>query len=95
MPGLRGVIKITTTEGDSITIGDTTVTPRSSVLVVRLPGGGFVWNRPIGVTVRRGDAIQEIPIRDVTRIPQLALAGATVLLLIASRLNRTTKKETR
>ena len=85
MAGLNDLARFTTTEGDPITIGEVTVTPRSTALVIRLPFGGFVWNRPIGVTIRRGDTIEDIPIRDVTRIVQLALLGAAALLMVVSR----------
>ena len=92
MARLNDLARYTSTHGDPITIGDVTVTPRSSALVIRLPFGGFVWNRPTGVTVRRGDAIEDIPIHDVTRMTQLALLGGAGLLLIASRLFRSKKR---
>ena len=95
MVGLRNIARFTTTEGNPIRIGDVTVTPRSSALVIRLPFGGFVWNRPVGVTVQRGDVIQDLPIRDLTRIAQITLVSAAAFLLIASRLIRSNRKETR
>ena len=95
MVGLRKIARFTTTEGNPIRIGDVTVTPRSTALVIRLPFGGIVWNRPVGVTVQRGDVIQDLPIRDLTRIAQIALVSAAAFLLIASRLIRSNRKETR
>ena len=41
-----------------VTVGDVTVTPLARALVVRLPQGGFVWNRPTALTVERAGAVQ-------------------------------------
>jgi hypothetical protein len=63
-----------------VTVGDLTVTPRSRALVVRLPQGGFVWNRPTALTVERAGAVRHVPVVDITRIlplGALALAAAT------------------
>jgi hypothetical protein len=63
-----------------VTVGDLTVTPRARALVVRLPQGGFVWNRPTALTVERAGAVRHVPVVDITRIlqlPLLALAAAT------------------
>jgi hypothetical protein len=36
--------------------------------------GGFIWNRPVSVSVHRpGVPDQTLPVRDVTRLLQLAL----------------------
>jgi hypothetical protein len=63
-----------------VTVGDVTVTPLARALVVRLPQGGFVWNRPTALTVERAGAVRRVPVVDVTRLLQLgvlALAAAT------------------
>ena len=71
-----------------VTLGDVTVTPRARALVVRLPQGGFVWNRPTAVTVERAGAERRVPVVDVTRLLQLgALALAAVTAAAARRWN--------
>ena len=70
------------TAGEPVEIGDYTVTPVSQALSVRLPFGGFVWNRPAAVLVDGGDGQQRIPIVDVTRTAQLALLAAAALFLM-------------
>jgi len=57
-----------------VTVGDVTVTPRARALVVRLPQGGFVWNRPTAVTVERAGAARHLPVVDVIRLLQLGTA---------------------
>jgi hypothetical protein len=64
---------------EPVTVGDVTVTPRSKALVVRLPKGGLVWNRPTAVLVERDGQARRIPIVDVTRILQVGLLGLAVL----------------
>jgi hypothetical protein len=62
-----------------VTVGNITVTPQSKALIVRLPKGGFVWNRPTAVLVERDGQARRIPIVDVTRILQVGLFGLAVL----------------
>jgi hypothetical protein len=92
---LANIARVSTNDGEPTTVGDVTVTPHSWTLVVRFPFGGIVWNRPIGVTVRRGDRVEEIPIRDVTRIAELSLAAAIGVLFLVSRIGSRNQKETR
>ena len=68
---------------DSVTVRGITVTPISKVLSVRLPFGGFVWNRPQAVVVERDGRVERIPILDVTRMVQLGLLGLAVVIWIA------------
>ena len=71
-----------------VTVGDVTVTPLARALVVRLPQGGFVWNRPTALTVERAGAVRRVPVVDVTRLLQLgALALAAVTAAAARRWN--------
>jgi hypothetical protein len=93
MPNPGAIVRMTIQNGEPTTIGDVTVTLRSRTFVVRLPFGGFVWNRPIGVTVRRGEDVEELPIRDWTRVIQIVCAGVLVALLLASRIIYNSKKE--
>jgi len=74
-----------TVSGDSMTVGDVTVTPQSQALIVRWPFGGFVWNRPVAILVER-DGSRFVECRrviDVTRIIQLGLLGFSLVLSIA------------
>jgi hypothetical protein len=66
-----------------LTVGDVTVTPWARALVVRLPRGGFVWNRPTAVTVQRAGAERRLPVVDVTRLLQLALLALAAAIAIA------------
>lgn len=76
MPRFTDFVQLQTTAADPIVVGDTRVTPQAQALVVRLPFGGFVWNRPIAVLVERDDMTRRIPIVDVTRLVQIALLGS-------------------
>jgi len=64
--------------GDTVTVGDLSVTPQSRSLAIRFPRGGWVLNRPVAVLVERGDEKRRIPIVDVTRIARLGLYGLSV-----------------
>jgi hypothetical protein len=64
---------------EPVTVHDVTVTPRSRALVVRLPRGGLVWNRPTAVLVEQDGRVRRIPIVDVTRILQVSLLALAVL----------------
>lgn len=64
---------------EPVTVGGITVTPRSKALIVRLPKGGLVWNRPTAVLVERDGQARRIPIVDATRILQVGLLGLAVL----------------
>jgi hypothetical protein len=83
--------KIETREGAPIRSGDAEVVVRSRAVQLTLPSGhgGFIWNRPVAVSIRRpGVPEQSLPVRDVTRLLQLALlalgvAGALVLRMAA------------
>jgi hypothetical protein len=71
---------------EPVTVDDVTVTPRSRALVVRLPKGGLVWNRPTAVLVEQDGQVRRIPIVDLTRILQISLLGLAVLTASASLL---------
>ncbi|HET7089485.1 MAG TPA: hypothetical protein VFL17_12625 [Anaerolineae bacterium] len=82
--------------GSPVQAGDITVTPQSRALIVRLPFGGLVWRRPTAVLVERAGQMSRIPIVDVTRVVQLALLGASVLVfLITVRIQSSRQKEKR
>jgi len=62
-------------------------------LIVRLPFGGFVWNRPVAVLVEREGQTERIAIHDVTRILQVGLIGISVFMLIVGASTRMGRKE--
>ena len=74
-----------TVSGDSMTVGDVTVTPQSQALIVRWPFGGFVWNRPVAILVERDGSriVERMRVIDVTRLVQLGLLGFSLILSIA------------
>ena len=81
-----------THSGEPVTIGDATITPQSQALTLRWPNGGFVWNRPLAILVKRDGYTERIPIVDVTLVAQAALLGLTVTvslgILMLSALRR-------
>ena len=74
-----------TISGNSVTVGDVTMTPQSQALIVRWPLGGFVWNRPVAILVERGGSrfVERMRVVDVTRMVQLGLLGLGLILSIA------------
>ena len=82
-----------TLHGDPIAVGDLTITPQSLALTLRLPRVGFAWQRPVAVLVRRGGAVARLPIRDGTRLAQLALLGGGILLGLAGSAAARKRKE--
>ena len=71
-------ITIETRPGETIQAGENKVTPFSQAikLVLPRPMGGLVWNRPVSVLVQGLDGSEEVlPVKDITRIAQLALLG--------------------
>ena len=81
MTQLKDIVQWQTVSGDPVTVGDVTVTPQSQALTVRLPFGGFVWNRPVAVVVEQGGAhtVERLPVVDVTRLIQLGLLGFSLI----------------
>ena len=58
----------------------------SEVFQVRLPFGGLVWRRPSAVLVESaGGRTQRVPIHDVTRWAQIAIAVASIAAAAALR----------
>ena len=78
---LMGVVQLKTLSGQPVKVGDITMVPRSQVLVVRLPGGFYVWNKPTAITVDRHGKQEDHPIVDVTRLAQLALVSLSVAFI--------------
>jgi len=82
-----------TTSGNPVTVGAVTVTPQSQALTIRRSFGGLVWNRPSAVLVERDGHVERLPIRDVTRVVQLALLGFSVVFLIVAWITSTRQQE--
>ncbi len=93
MTRLKDHIQVRTGVGQPVIVGDTIVTPQFRALIVRLPIGGFVWNRPTAILVEQGGQTKRILIRDVTRITQLSLLGFSLVLSIVSVIKFSQRKE--
>lgn len=93
MTRLKDHIQVHTGVGQPVIAGDTIVTPQFRALIVRLPIGGFVWNRPTAILVEQGGQTKRILIRDVTRITQLSLLGFSLVLSIVSVIKFSQRKE--
>lgn len=84
-------IRIETTAGEPITHGAVEITPQARAFLLRWPGGGFVWKWPLGVTVRKEDGVEQVPITNATRtgifgaVAGGALLGIVLALLLTSR----------
>lgn len=80
---LKDRFRVQTAEGHPVTIRGITVTPQSRAFIVRLPIGGFVWNRPAAILVEQDGQTKRLPIIDSTRMLQLGLfVGLSLVLLI-------------
>jgi hypothetical protein len=75
------VVQLRRSSGDPVKVGDVTVTPQSQALIVRWPWGGFVWNRPVAVTVERDGRRERLPVPDVTRWAQVGILVAGLAFL--------------
>jgi hypothetical protein len=65
--------------------GDVTITPWVGSLIVRWPGGGFVWNRPVMLVVAHNGQTRRLPIVDVTRRIELALLALPTIIALIMR----------
>jgi hypothetical protein len=74
-----------TLEGERVTAGETSLTPVSRALVVRLGHNGFVWNRPVAVLVEEGGVTRRLPVVDYTRWILWGLAALGLLFALAAR----------
>ena len=90
---LKDHIQVQTGACQPVIAGDTIVTPQSQAFIVRLPIGGFVWNRPTAILVEQGGQVKRFPIRDIGRITQLSLLGFSLVLSIVSLIKFSQRKE--
>ena len=83
--------------GEPLLAGDAEIVPQSQALTIRWPNGGYVWNRPVAILVRRGEQEERLPIVDITlaaRLVLLALAAVSSLsFLILSIQGRRSRNE--
>ncbi|UCH59082.1 MAG: hypothetical protein JSV61_12810 [Anaerolineales bacterium] len=90
------LIHIETRAGQPAYLGAVKITPFSQAIRVGFPGtqGGFIWNRPSSVLVKKGDGSEQVlKIPDMTRQIQIALLGFGVLGgILLSLLVRTAKR---
>jgi len=95
MTRVKDIVQWQTISGNPVTVGDVSVTPQSQALTLRLPIGGFVWNRPVAVLVERGEShhVERIPVVDVTRIIQLGLLGFSLVFSMAMMAKFARRKE--
>jgi hypothetical protein len=81
---ITDIIQWETVNGEPFVAGGITVTPQAQALSVRLPFGGFVWNRPVAVLIQDEQGSRRMPIRDVTRIVQVSVFAAAFMLTVTS-----------
>jgi len=91
----KDLFQVQTVLGQPVTVNSITVTPQSQALIVRLPIGGFVWNRPTAILVERDGIVKHFPLVDITRILQLWLLGFSLVLSIVSLVKFSQRKERR
>jgi hypothetical protein len=70
-----------------VTVGARTITPQTQVVSLRLPFGGFVWNRPAAVLVEENGRVQRLPIPDVTRMILIAVAVVSMVVALLAEVN--------
>ena len=92
---LKDLFQVQTVAGQPVIVGDITVTPQSQAIIVRLPIGGFVWNRATAILVEQDGQAQRFLISDITRILQLCLLGFSLVLSIVSLLKFSQRRESR
>ena len=92
---LKELFQVQTVSGQKVVVESLTVTPQSQALMVRLPIGGFVWNRPAAILVEQNGTAQRLPVVDITRILQLGLLGFSLVLSIVSLVKFSQRKERR
>lgn len=83
MNKMKDMLQIKSVRGNRIETQGVVATPLSKAIVVSLPIGGFVWNRPVGIEVEMDQQIERIPIIDVTLIAQLGIIAFGMFLTIA------------
>lgn len=73
------------------------IIPVGRVLQARLPGGGLIWHRPVGVEIHRDGKVSYLPIHNVTRssIITMTLMGMFIAVFVSfTKRGRKSKGET-
>lgn len=83
-----------TVSGPPLNLGRLTLTPQAKVLTVRLPFGGFVWNRAAAVLVEEAGQTKRYPVVNATRKVQRTLTRMSLLVMIISLILIKRRKET-
>ena len=76
------------TSGPTVVVGNLRATPEAHALILRLPFGAFVWNRPSSVVVERDGRVERLRIVNVTRIAQTALWACALAAFLAYAMNK-------
>jgi len=84
MAKIGGFFRSRTMSGEAWTVGDRTITPHSRAVSIRLPFGGFVWNRPVAIVVESAGRTERVPIVDLTRVITVVLSASGVGLAMAA-----------
>ena len=71
-----------TIDGETRLVHGYSVTPQAQAIQVRFPFGGYVWNRPVGVIVKKDGQEQGIPIINITLAAQLFIYAFVALLTV-------------
>lgn len=90
---MRREKRVQTFSGKEIHIGERRLTPRSRAVIIPWENGAWVWNRPLGIRVEDRDRVEEIPIRDWTRIARIFLYSMSGLFIAAGVILSLKKKE--
>jgi len=77
---LREMVEWQQHAGDTLSLGNVSLTPLSQALVIRTSIGGYVWNRPVAVLVQRDGQEQRLPILNVILMARLAMLGLGLAL---------------
>jgi len=86
---LKELITWQTIDGETSSAHGLNVTPQVQSIQFRFPFGGYVWNRPVAVTVQKDDQEQRIPIVNVTLATELFIyALATLLTVVLWRVSK-------
>ncbi len=88
---MQDLIMWETQSSTPIQVDNMTITPQTKSLSVRLPYGGFVWNRPSGVLIEENGRTEYQPIVDVTRTAVIALFAITLFVSLLAFLGRRTR----
>jgi hypothetical protein len=77
-------IETRTLPGATLSRGGRDITPLARVTRLTWPGGELAWHRPVAVEVCANGQTRRIPIRDVTRLVQLASLAACLVFAAAT-----------